>query len=202
VIVSQVPELLDCDRCTLFFVDLERQDLIVTRGASHGKPKSLVSWIFGQSNAPELPFSPGTDELRFPMSKGIAGHVGLTGETLNIRDAHEDPRFNPEFDTATGYRTRSVLCMPMRDSKGTVIGVVQAINKNPGAGSFTPEDETVLEIFTEQAAVAVKNSELYETTRLALDRSEALLEVKSTDYSISLSMHHTPFTSGHPILLR
>ena len=52
----QVPELLDADRCTLFLVDMEKRQLVVTRGASQGRKKSLVSWIFGQSNAPELPF--------------------------------------------------------------------------------------------------------------------------------------------------
>ncbi len=77
IIVSQVPELLDCDRCTLFFVDKEKEELIVTRGASKGRQISLVSWVFGQSNAPELPFPPGQNEIRFSMRNGIAGHCGM-----------------------------------------------------------------------------------------------------------------------------
>jgi GAF domain-containing protein len=89
IIVSQVPELLDSDRCTLFFVDREKEQLIVTKGASKGRAKNLVSWIFGQSNAPELPFPKGQNELRFSMHNGIAGHVAITGETLNIVDAHQ-----------------------------------------------------------------------------------------------------------------
>lgn len=125
IIVSQVPEMLDSDRCTLFFVDRERGELIVTRGASHGRHKNLVSWIFGQSNAPELPFREGENEIRFSMANGIAGHVARTGETINIEDAHKDPRFNPTVDKNTGYRTRSLLCVPMIDAKGEIIGVVQ-----------------------------------------------------------------------------
>ena len=89
VIVSQVPEMLDCDRCTLFFVDRDRSELIVTRGASHGRNKNLVSWIFGQSNAPELPFREGENEIRFSMANGLAGHVARTSETLNLEDAHK-----------------------------------------------------------------------------------------------------------------
>ncbi len=115
----------DCDRCTLFFVDKDRGELIVTRGASHGRHKNLVSWIFGQSNAPELPFREGDAELRFSMASGLAGHVARTGETISLDDAHKDPRFNSTIDKETGYRTRSLLCVPMVDGKGDTIGVVQ-----------------------------------------------------------------------------
>eukprot|EP01006_Ploeotia_vitrea_P040268 TRINITY_DN66418_c10_g1_i1.p1 TRINITY_DN66418_c10_g1~~TRINITY_DN66418_c10_g1_i1.p1 ORF type:complete len:1178 (+),score=714.93 TRINITY_DN66418_c10_g1_i1:110-3643(+) len=175
LIVSQVPDLLDCDRCTLFLVD--KDELVVTRGASAGRPRSFVSWIFGQSNAPELPFPPGKDEIRFSVKRGVAGHVAVTGETVNIRDAHEDARFNPDIDIKTGYRTRSILCMPMIDHNGEIIGVIQAINKNPARNEFDEEDETLLATFAAQSAVAVKNSRLFEKTEAALRRSDALLDV-------------------------
>lgn len=177
LIVNKVPELLDCDRCTLFFVDHDTQELIVTRGASQGRRRSLVNWVFGQSNAPELPFKDGKNEIRFPMGRGIAGHVAQTGETVNIRDAHLDDRFNPEVDKRTGYRTRSLLCMPLVDADGNIIGVVQAINKNPAYPQFDQEDETLLGTFAAQAAVAVKNSKLFDQTESALKRSDALLEI-------------------------
>ena len=177
IIVSQVPELLDSDRCTLYFVDKERQELIVTKGASQGRPKNLVSWIFGQSNAPELPFPIGANELRFPITSGLAGHVASTGETLNIGDAHTDPRFNSTMDKETGYRTRSSLCVPMIDGLGVIIGVVQAINKNPLYPRFDKEDETLLKTFSAQAALAVRNSQLFQRTTAALRQSDALLEV-------------------------
>ncbi len=188
-IVRQMPELLDCDRATLYFVDHERSELIVTRGASLGRPKSFVSWIFGQSNAPELPFPPGQSEIRFPLHKGIAGHVGLSGQPVNIRDAHEDARFNPEVDKVTGYRTRSVLCVPMKDAAGKSIGVLQAINKNPELGVFSRDDEILAETFSAQAAMAVKNSKLLEQTQRALDRSEALLDLTN---ALSKELKVTP----------
>ena len=177
IIVSQVPELLDSDRCTLYFVDRERGELIVTKGASKGRSKNLVSWVFGQSNAPELPFPPGQNELRFPITSGLAGHVASTGETVNIADAHLDPRFNSAMDKETGYRTRSSLCVPMIDGSGVTIGVVQAINKNPLYGAFDSEDEKLLKTFSAQAALAVRNSQLFERTTTALKQADALLEV-------------------------
>lgn len=177
VIVSQVPEMLDCDRCTLFFVDKDRGELIVTRGASHGRHKNLVSWIFGQSNAPELPFREGENEIRFSMGNGLAGHVARSSETINIEDAHKDPRFNSTIDKETGYRTRSLLCVPMIDGKGETIGVVQCINKNPLYPRFDGQDETLLKTFSAQAAVAVRNSRLFEKTENALKQSDALLEI-------------------------
>ena len=177
IIVSQVPELLDSDRCTLYFVDREQGQLMVTKGASQGRPKNLVSWVFGQSNAPELPFPVGANELRFPITSGLAGHVASTGETLNIGDAHMDPRFNSTMDKETGYRTRSSLCVPMIDGNGVIIGVVQAINKNPLYPRFDKEDETLLKTFSAQAALAVRNSQLFQRTTSALRQADALLEV-------------------------
>ena len=128
IIVSRVPELIDCDRCTLFFVDRDTHQLIARRSGSGGRRKTFVSWVFGQMEAPALPFAEGEEELRLPM-KGLAGVVALSGESLKIDDVHLDSRFDPSMDKETGYRTRSMLCVPMIDNKGECIGVIQAINK-------------------------------------------------------------------------
>jgi cAMP and cAMP-inhibited cGMP 3',5'-cyclic phosphodiesterase 10 len=69
---------------------------------------------------------------RFPLGKGIAGQVANTGEVLNIVDAYCDPRFNRTIDQLTGYRTKSILCMPIF-IRGSIIGVVQMVNKHSGA---------------------------------------------------------------------
>lgn len=177
IIVRQVPELIDCDRCTLFFVEPNRQFLTVNKHSSHGRRKTLVSWIFGQSNAPELPFQEGKDLLYFPIDRGMSGHVALTGEVINIQDAHVDKRFNSSVDAQTGYRTRSMLCVPMVDDKNTIIGVVQAINKNPMFPRFDKDDEVLLKTFSAQAALAVRNCQLFERTQTALRQSNAVLEV-------------------------
>ena len=74
--------------------------------------------------------------LRFPIGKGIAGFVADTAQTLNVKRAYEDERFNPAIDEQTGYKTKSILCMPIH-IRGTVIGVIQMINKKSVEGMFT-----------------------------------------------------------------
>ena len=83
------------------------------------------------------------DEVRVAWGTGIAGHVAESGEPVNIPDAYQDDRFNREIDLLTGYRTRALLCMPIKDSNGDVVGVAQVINKLNGE-SFTENDEKVI----------------------------------------------------------
>ena len=109
----------------------------------------------------------GAEEIRFPVGKGIAGTVAETGDTINIPDAYEDARFNPEVDRQTGFRTRSILCMPMRTRMGEIIGAVQVLNKRDGA--FTEDDEDLLAALASQAAVAWDNAQLYQEQRRAFD---------------------------------
>ena len=176
IIVTQVPELIDCDRCTLFFVDRETKELIARRSGSGGRRKTFVSWVFGQMEAPALPFGEGEDELRLPM-KGLAGVVAMSGQCVKLDDVHLDGRFDPSMDKETGYRTRSMLCVPMVDNKGECIGVIQAINKNPVYPGFDSADEALLLTFSAQAALAVRNSQLLSKTSAALQQADALLEI-------------------------
>ncbi len=97
-------------------------------------------------------------EIRLPLGKGLAGYVAKTGETMNIADAYKDPRFNPEIDRKSGYRTKNVLCMPMRDKEGKIVGVFQLLNKRDGP--FGREDEAFIEALSVHAAIAVENARL------------------------------------------
>jgi CRP-like cAMP-binding protein/two-component sensor histidine kinase len=97
-------------------------------------------------------------EIRMPMGKGLAGYVAKTGETVNIPDAYKDPRFNPEIDKRSGYKTHNVLCMPLRDKAGTIIGVFQLLNKR--GGSFTKDDEEFIQALSVHAAIALENARL------------------------------------------
>jgi len=127
-------QLLDADRATIFIVDRER-----------GEIWSRVAL--------------GTGEIRQAIGVGIAGLVAATGETVNIPDAYADPRFNPEPDQRTGYRTKSLLTFPMIGRNERVIGVFQVVNKN-GGGAFTADDEDTLSSLGASAAVAVENAQL------------------------------------------
>ncbi len=99
-----------------------------------------------------------TIEIRMPLGVGIAGQVASTGETINISDAYNNPIFNPEIDKITGYETKSILCMPLKNKVGKTIGVFQLLNKQKG--SFTQEDENFIGAFSIHAAIAIENAKL------------------------------------------
>ncbi|NJL95573.1 MAG: GAF domain-containing protein [Anaerolineae bacterium] len=100
-------------------------------------------------------------EIRVKIGQGsIAGQVAATGEALNILDAHEHPLFNPAIDRQTGYRTRTILTVPMRNPQQKVIGVVQLLNKI-NEDYFTARDERLLTAMSAQAAISIENARLY-----------------------------------------
>ena len=98
--------------------------------------------------------------IRLAIGEGIAGQVAKTGETFNIKDAKQDERFFENIDTDTGYTTESVLCMPLKNKNGKLLGVFQLLNKKKGV--FTSEDEKFIEAFSTFASAAIENARLYE----------------------------------------
>jgi adenylate cyclase len=151
VIMRKAREIMDAERSSLFLIDRHTQEL--WSKVAEGMEAS---------------------EIRFPLHQGIAGHVATTGETLNIADAYQHPLFNPEVDQKTGYHTRTILCMPIRDTDGTLVGVTQVINKR--AGRFTGADERMLAAISAQAAVAIDNAQLYERVRGMKAYLESILQ--------------------------
>jgi len=98
-------------------------------------------------------------EIRLPMGKGIAGSVAQTGEPVRIADAYDDPRFDRSWDEASGYRTRQILCRPMRSRDGRITGVFQLLNKREG--EFEEADESYLDSLSIHAALALENAQLH-----------------------------------------
>jgi diguanylate cyclase (GGDEF)-like protein len=135
-IIEETTSIMDADRSSLFLIDAE-----------HGEMWAKIAQGVG------------VIEIRFPVGVGIAGTVGRTGTIINIPDAYADRRFNPEFDRKTGYRTKSILCAPLRNTQGEVIGAIQVLNKRTGA--FGSEDESLLAALSSHAAVAIENADLY-----------------------------------------
>jgi adenylate cyclase len=113
-------------------------------------------------------------EIRIPSHAGIAGEAFHSGKTLNIPDAYADPRFNPEVDKATKFRTRNILCMPMLSKFGQAIAVVQVLNKE--GGPFTAHDETRLGNFCAQAAIALENAALFSEVLQLRNYNEGILK--------------------------
>ena len=79
-------------------------------------------------------------EIRIPSDSGIAGSVATSGEILNIPDAYQDPRFDRSVDEASGFHTRSILCIPLLDQEHRVLGVAQILNRR-GSQGFDVMDE-------------------------------------------------------------
>jgi len=137
-IVDAATALLDCERATVFLYDAPRDELC-SRIAT-GIADSPIS------------------EIRFPASRGIAGYVAKTGRRVNLPDAYADPRFNQEFDRASGYRTRSMLAVRLADHDDVTVGVLQLLNKRHGP--FDRRDEEIAGFLGSQAGVAIQRQRL------------------------------------------
>lgn len=124
-------------------------------------------------------------DLKMPADKGIVGHVAATAETLNIPDAYRDDRFDVSADRKTGYRTRNILCMPVFNSSGKLMGVSQLINKLQG--QFTSLDESFMRAFNTQAGIALENAQLFQQISQEKQYQKDMLESLS-DAVISTDM--------------
>ncbi len=161
LITEETTRVMEADRSTLFLLDPEKGELWskVAQG--------LESQV-----------------IRMQPHEGIVGYAISTDKTVNIPDAYEDPRFNPEVDRQTGYRTRNILCMPVRTKEGKTLGALQILNKREGI--FTTDDEELLRAISAQAAIALENARLYEDLRRANLQLKELDRLKS-DFLANIS---------------
>lgn len=137
LIANQVREILQGDRCSVFLIDSRTKEL----------------WS-------KTPHGMDETEIRIPPGKGIAGFVGGTGESVNIKNAYHDRRFTGEVDKLTGYKTKTILAVPLKNINGKTIGVFEVINKKEGF--FDADDEGILLLIGSLAAAAIENAQLYE----------------------------------------
>ncbi|EDV27675.1 uncharacterized protein TRIADDRAFT_21752 [Trichoplax adhaerens] len=162
-IMNYAQKLVDADRASLFLVD--------------NKSNELYARIFDVGNNDnDDKVDKNIKEIRFPMSKGIAGYVATSGNVLNIKDAYKDSRFNREIDSQTGYTTKTILCMPIF-IRGNVIGVVQMVNKRSSV--FTQQDEQSFETFAVYCGLALHHAKLYDKIRRSEQKYKVALEVLS-----------------------
>ncbi|MFT7139846.1 MAG: adenylate cyclase [Sulfitobacter sp.] len=93
------------------------------------------------------------EDIRIPIGSGIAGAVATSGEAVIVKDAYDDDRFNRDVDLKFGYRTKSILALPIHNRSGKVFAVVQLLNRNDG-GCFTLADQNkVLNVLSELALI-------------------------------------------------
>ncbi len=154
LIMEKVTELMEADRSTLFLVTEDG--------------RQLWSKVIQGSEVVEI---------RLDVGEGVAGWVAQTREIVNIPDAYADQRFQPSVDLRSGFRTRSILSVPMLGALGGLVGVLQVLNKHDGP--FTTADEELMSALASQAAVAIENARLYHslvTQNQELSRARRELE--------------------------
>jgi putative ABC transport system ATP-binding protein len=127
----KLSQMIGAERASLFLVDSDNESLILRV-------------------TEELPVH---EDIRIPIGSGIAGAVATSGEAVIVKDAYDDDRFNRDVDLKFGYRTKSILALPIHNRSGEVFAVVQLLNRNDG-GCFTLADQNkVLNVLSELALI-------------------------------------------------
>jgi transcriptional regulator with GAF, ATPase, and Fis domain len=133
IITVEAAKLVDAERATIFLLDKEKGEL-------------WAKVALGVS-----------DTIRFDARLGIAGAVLIAAKTLIVEDAYKSPLFYPSIDSVTGYHTRNILSVPLRNFRKEITGVFQVLNKKEG--KFMSEDEQFVEALAAQAAIALENAQ-------------------------------------------
>ncbi|XP_014478286.1 PREDICTED: cGMP-dependent 3',5'-cyclic phosphodiesterase-like [Dinoponera quadriceps] len=155
-IMAEVRRLTNAERCSLFLLDPDQQDLVA----------KVFDGLSTKEDAPEM---------RIPIGQGIAGHVATTGKLLNIRDAYNHPLFYRGIDELTGFRTRNILCFPIRDESG-IIGVAQLCNKMDSL-YFDVSDEEIATAFSIYCGISIMHSIVYKKMQDAQARNKLSNEI-------------------------
>lgn len=171
VIAEETKIAIQADRCTVFMLDKDKNEL----------------WS-------KVALGMDSQEIRFPADKGLAGYVVKTGEPLNIPDAYNDPRFNPDIDKETGYHTKTILCMPIKNNNQEIIGAFQVLNKLGGV--FTKGDEDLLVAIGGSASIALENAQLFEQQKELYKEQKVLFESFIDTLATSIDARDK-ITAGH-----
>jgi len=143
LIAREATKLLDCDRASIFLLDHQRNEL----------------WSKVALGSDEI--------LRFDAESGIAGAAVASGRVVNVLDAYSDPRFYTGIDSRTGYRTRTILAVPLRNQFGDILGAFETLNKRSGV--FDRQDEASLLTIASHAATAIETAQLIGELRRSQD---------------------------------
>ena len=137
VISDQTGKILDVERCSIFLIDQNEQN--------------LCSFVAADMES---------DQIQFSTDQGIAGWVFCNRTPQVVNNAYADPRFYREVDKKTGFRTVNILCVPLVGHRRNCIGTMQVLNKKEG--DFTEDDVDILTYMASYVTVALENSFLYE----------------------------------------
>ncbi|XP_074034856.1 phosphodiesterase 11 isoform X2 [Leptinotarsa decemlineata] len=191
-ILQNVCMLLHADRGSLFLVQGDKNSGCPHSPGSGNRDRCLVSKLFDVCSKSTLMEMEKKEEIKIPLGTGIVGYVAESGEPVNIPDAYQDERFNHEVDSRTGYRTKSLLCMPIKDTNGDVIGVAQVINK-VGDQLFTKVDEEVFSKYLQFCGIGLRNAHLYEKSQLEIRRNQVLLDLARMIFQEQSTLEHVVY---------
>ena len=146
IIGQQITKMLDVGRCTIYLKDAEKNELWSKIAQGRGLEHT---------------------EIRVPLNgNGVISLVARTGETINLPNAYEDPRFSMDVDMVTDFRTHSMLAIPLKNNAGKVLGVFQVANKSDGT-AFDKKDEGILQLLATFAASSIEIAKLYQDVHVA-----------------------------------
>jgi adenylate cyclase len=165
-LLNSLRQSTQCERCSLFLLD---------------KAKGIIF--------PAVAEGIEDHDIQLSLNLGIAGLVAITGEDLNIENAYEDPRFDNRIDQKTGYRTQCILCVPIKNRSGEVIGVLEVINKKEGV--FSETDEDMLRALSSFVAISIENAMLFDEHD---QQFKSILEVLAASIDAK-----DPLTAGHSL---
>ncbi|OQV25950.1 cGMP-specific 3',5'-cyclic phosphodiesterase [Hypsibius exemplaris] len=157
-------------------VGADRGSLFLTR--KEGGQKLLVSKLFdvtAESTAAEIMKSKEM-EVIVPFGRGIAGSVAETKQSINIKDAYSDARFNQDVDKVTGYKTSSLLALPILNRDGEVVGLAEIMNKKGGT-HFNARDESIFARYLTFCGIGIQNAQLFEMSVQEHIRNQILLKL-------------------------
>ncbi|CAB0028004.1 unnamed protein product [Trichogramma brassicae] len=174
-IMTEARKLTKAERCSLFLLESEQQELVAK--VFDGLPSEERVYRYMLQC---------TQEMRIAIGQGIAGHVAMTGKLLNIRNAYEHPLFYRGIDEVTGFKTRNILCFPIRDEKG-IIGVAQLCNKING-NYFDVNDEEVAMAFSIYCGISIMHSIVYKKIQDAQARSKLSNELMMYHMQVDLQV--------------
>uniref|UniRef100_A0A674JS03 Phosphodiesterase n=1 Tax=Terrapene triunguis TaxID=2587831 RepID=A0A674JS03_9SAUR len=164
-IITEARNLSNAEICSVFLLDT----------FSH----ELVAKVFDGGVVDDESY-----EIRIPADQGIAGHVATTGKILNIKDAYSHPLFYRGVDDSTGFRTRNILCFPIKNESHEVIGVAELVNKINGPW-FSKFDEDLATAFSIYCGISIAHSLLYKKVHEAQYRSHVANEMMMYHMKVS-----------------
>ena len=170
-VAEEIKKVLNADRCTVFLLDKEKNEL----------------WS-------KVALGMESKEIRLSADTGIAGYSAKTGEIINIKDAYSDPRFNKDIDKQTGYVTKNMITMPIWNLKHEILGVFQVLNKPDG--EFTKQDEETLLTIGSSVGIAIENAKLFDAQQKMINSQRQLFSSFIDTLAASIDARDK-ITAGH-----